>query len=56
MGRKVNPIGFRLGINRDWDARWYAEGENYVDQLHEDFDIRELIYKENDAPGYRVLR
>ncbi len=51
MGRKVNPIGFRLGINRNWDARWYAEGENFVDQLHQDFAIRELIRKENDRAG-----
>ncbi len=51
MGRKVHPIGFRLGINRTWDARWYAEGENYVDQLHQDFAIRELIFKENENAG-----
>ena len=30
MGQKVNPIGFRLGINRTWDSRWYADG-NYAD-------------------------
>jgi small subunit ribosomal protein S3 len=51
MGRKVNPIGFRLGINRDWDARWYAEGENYVDQLQQDFSIREMIFTRNDRAG-----
>lgn len=51
MGRKVNPIGFRLGINRNWDARWYAEGENFVDQLHQDFEIRNLIREENDRAG-----
>lgn len=51
MGRKVNPIGFRLGINRDWDARWYAEGENYVDQLQQDFAIREMIFNNNDRAG-----
>ncbi|MEA3349982.1 MAG: 30S ribosomal protein S3 [Chloroflexota bacterium] len=51
MGRKVNPIGFRIGINRDWDARWYAEGENYVDQLHQDIKIRELIREENERAG-----
>jgi len=51
MGRKVHPIGFRLGINRTWDARWYAEGENYVDQLHQDFAIRDLIFKENENAG-----
>ena len=51
MGRKVNPIGFRLGINRDWDARWYAEGENYVDQLHQDLAVRQLIHTQNDRAG-----
>ena len=51
MGRKVNPIGFRLGINRDWDARWYAEGDNYVDQLQQDFAVRELIFAANDRAG-----
>ena len=43
MGRKVHPIGFRLKINKTWEGRWYAEGEQYVDQLHQDFQIRELV-------------
>ncbi len=43
MGRKVNPIGFRLKINKTWDGRWYAEGQEYVDQLHQDFAVREMI-------------
>lgn len=51
MGRKVNPIGFRLGINRTWDARWYAEGDTYVQQLHQDFEIRDLIMKRNANAG-----
>jgi len=42
MGHKINPIGFRLGINRTWDSRWYAEG-NYADLLHEDIKIREFL-------------
>ena len=37
MGRKVHPIGFRLKINRDWDARWYAEDAKYRELLLEDF-------------------
>ena len=41
MGRKVNPIGFRLKINRTWDGRWYAEGDDYVQQLQQDLEIRE---------------
>jgi small subunit ribosomal protein S3 len=44
MGQKVNPIGFRLGINRTWDSRWYA-GKEYGSLLHEDIRIREYIEK-----------
>jgi small subunit ribosomal protein S3 len=54
MGRKVNPIGFRLKINRTWDGRWYAEGDDYVQQLHQDFELRDLIRK--DAPRAGVSR
>lgn len=43
MGQKVNPIGLRVGIIRDWDARWYANDKNYVDLLHEDFKIRKFV-------------
>ncbi|MBE0409676.1 MAG: 30S ribosomal protein S3 [Anaerolineales bacterium] len=51
MGRKVHPTGFRLKINKTWEGRWYAEGENYVNQLHQDFAIRELIQKEAQRAG-----
>lgn len=43
MGRKVHPLGFRLGIIKDWQARWFATGEEYADLLQEDLDIRQLI-------------
>jgi len=43
MGRKVHPVGFRLKIIRDWDARWFAEGEQYSDLLHEDLLIRRRV-------------
>ncbi len=42
MGQKVNPIGLRLGINRTWDSRWYAD-DDYGDLLHEDLRIRKYI-------------
>jgi len=45
MGRKVHPIGFRLKITRDWDARWYAEGSKFRDLLQEDFRIRRFVKK-----------
>lgn len=54
MGRKVHPIGFRLGINKTWEGRWYAEGKEYVDQLHQDFKLRELV--RNEAPRAGVSR
>jgi small subunit ribosomal protein S3 len=51
MGRKVHPIGFRLGINQPWMGRWYAEGGEYTDQLHQDFAIRNLIHKDAEKAG-----
>jgi small subunit ribosomal protein S3 len=46
LGRKVHPVGFRLKVIRDWNTRWYAEGDRYRELLHEDFSIRRLINKE----------
>lgn len=51
MGRKVHPIGFRLGINKPWLGRWYAEGKDYTNQLHQDLKIRELVKKEAERAG-----
>lgn len=51
MGRKVHPIGFRLGVNKTWDGRWFAEGQNYVDQLHQDIEIRDLLREESPRAG-----
>lgn len=48
MGRKVHPIGFRLGIVQDHRARWYAEGAEYRDLLEEDLAIRKLIDETHD--------
>ncbi len=42
MGRKVHPIAFRLGINKDWQSRWYAD-RDYVDLVHEDVSIRKVV-------------
>ncbi len=44
MGQKVNPIGFRLGVTRTWDSKWYVKSE-YADYLHEDLKIRKFILK-----------
>ncbi|HWQ83933.1 MAG TPA: 30S ribosomal protein S3 [Anaerolineales bacterium] len=51
MGRKVHPIGYRLKINKTWEGRWYAEGEEYVNNLHQDFALRALVRKEADRAG-----
>src|SRR5260370_2636328 len=51
MGQKVNPIGLRLGINRTWDSRWYAEGEEYATMLHEDISIRKVLRKRLSQAG-----
>jgi len=51
MGQKVNPIGLRLGINRTWDSRWFAETGEYADLLHEDLKIREYIHKKLAQAG-----
>ncbi|GAA5417664.1 30S ribosomal protein S3 [Paraliobacillus ryukyuensis] len=42
MGQKVNPIGLRVGVIRDWESKWYA-GKDYADLLHEDIKIREYV-------------
>lgn len=42
MGQKVHPIGFRLGVTKDWNAKWYAD-KNYTDLVHEDLRIRGRI-------------
>lgn len=46
MGRKVHPIGFRLGIIKDWESKWFAEGKEYRRLLVQDVHVRELIHKE----------
>jgi small subunit ribosomal protein S3 len=51
LGRKVHPIGFRLGIIKDHRSRWYAEGKQYAALLHEDRAIREMINADNVQAG-----
>ena len=51
MGRKVHPLGFRLGVIRDWSSRWYAEGAEYADLLGEDVKIRKLIRRQMGRAG-----
>lgn len=46
MGQKINPIGLRLGVNRTWDSRWYADTGDYGNLLHEDLKIRKYVMDE----------
>lgn len=50
MGRKVHPVGFRLGISSDWESKWFAE-KQYTELLHEDRAIRDLIMRELTRAG-----
>ena len=50
MGQKVNPHGIRLGIVKDWDARWYAD-KDFAQNLHEDIKIREYLKKSLQTAG-----
>ena len=50
MGQKVNPVGLRLGINRTWDSRWYADS-GYASLLHEDLKIRKFLFKRLNQAG-----
>ena len=50
MGQKVNPHGLRVGIIKDWDSKWYAEG-NFADNLVEDHEIRTFLKKKLYSAG-----
>ena len=43
MGQKVNPVGMRIGVNRDWNSRWYADDKEYPVYLNEDIKIRKYL-------------
>ena len=55
MGRKVHPIGFRLGIIKEHKSRWFATGYDYVNQLGEDRDIRALIHRDAPRAGISLI-
>ena len=44
MGQKTHPYGFRLGYNNTWRSRWYADGTDYANLLHEDLQLRNELY------------
>ena len=51
MGQKVSPVGLRIGVIRDWDAKWYADKKTFADNLVEDNKIREFVKKELFSAG-----
>lgn len=56
MGQKVNPNGMRLGINKDWDSKWYAEGSDYAKFLNKDIKIREYLEKHLKDAGIAKIQ
>lgn len=55
MGHKINPVGFRLGISRDWSSRWYAPKSSYADLALEDIKIRKYLKSKLDQAGVKVI-
>ena len=51
MGQKVNPTGLRIGINKTWGSRWYVDPKEYVDTLHEDLQLRQMIMAMPETKG-----
>ncbi|MBR6147550.1 MAG: 30S ribosomal protein S3 [Lachnospiraceae bacterium] len=51
MGQKVNPHGLRVGVIKDWDSKWYADGADFSDYLVEDYNIRKFLKKKLYAAG-----
>ncbi|MBQ1826211.1 MAG: 30S ribosomal protein S3, partial [Firmicutes bacterium] len=51
MGQKVSPHGFRVGVIKDWDSKWYAGKKNFADNLIEDNKVRQYITKKLYAAG-----
>ncbi len=59
MGQKVNPHGFRVGVIKDWDSRWFTKDENFGETLVSDYKIRKFLkekYKESGVPKIEIER
>jgi len=54
LGHKVHPFGFRIGVIRDWQSKWYAE-KNYADSLHEDLKLRQAIKSGYNEAGISLV-
>ena len=51
MGQKINPHGFRVGVIKDWDSRWFAKNNVFGDTLVEDYNLRRVLKKQLAAAG-----
>ena len=51
MGQKVSPIGLRIGINKDWESKWYANNKDFSKYLNNDVKIRKYLEKKFKAAG-----
>ncbi len=56
MGQKVSPVGLRIGINKDWESKWYAEGKDFAKYLNNDYQISKYLEKKlKDAAVSNIL-
>jgi len=51
MGQKVNPCGFRVGVIKNWDSRWFVKKKDFADALVEDYNLRKLLIKRLNPAG-----
>ena len=54
MGQKVNPVGFRVGINKTWKSKWYVDPKEYADTLHEDLKLRKVLLARPEVQGAEI--
>ena len=54
MGQKVNPIGFRLGVNKTWSSKWFVDPKEYAETLHEDLNLRKALLKCPEVQGAEI--
>jgi small subunit ribosomal protein S3 len=54
VGQKINPYGFRLGVNKTWKSRWYVDPRDYADTLHEDLALRKVLDECPETRGAEV--
>lgn len=55
MSQKIHPYGFRVGISKDWNSRWFADKKTYADLALEDFKLRELLREKLSTAGLKSL-